>query len=252
MLATRAAWPEISNPLKIVLSTFYQDDQEITSHQVSEQDCSGCSQNSVSVFDSDPVLTAVRVEYVKQQILRKLRLTKPPEISISLLSLPQPLVNGHVIEFRPGEPYENENPAESFFGKTNQLVIFPVAGDLSYNSISLPKIVCKLSFFSHPFRERIGLCNLLFSYHHSIYNSAIYWNVFSIRFFYIVNFVNRVFFFTFYGFFKYLARFVTGTFSLRGSSVFFFFTLCRTKGAFIHHIACMEISCWIANWFRWK
>ena len=111
-------WPRMTNPLKTVWSTFYPDDSE----------CSGCSQNKIPVIEHDPVLTELRVEYVKQQILKKLRLSKPPEVSLSLSTLPKPLINGHVLELRPGEPLEPEKPAESFYGKTDQVVVFPNEG----------------------------------------------------------------------------------------------------------------------------
>ncbi|XP_011055841.1 PREDICTED: inhibin beta A chain isoform X2 [Acromyrmex echinatior] len=87
-----------------------------------EADCTGCAQNKVNVIESDPLLTELRVEYVKQQILKKLRLSKPPEVSMPLSTLPKPLINGNVL--RPSL----ERPAENFYGKTNQVVVFPNEG----------------------------------------------------------------------------------------------------------------------------
>ncbi|XP_018398017.1 PREDICTED: inhibin beta A chain [Cyphomyrmex costatus] len=87
-----------------------------------EDDCTGCAQNKVNVIVPDPLLTELRVEYVKQQILKKLRLSKPPEILMPLSTLPQPVINGNVLL------PDLERPAENFYGKTNQVVVFPSEG----------------------------------------------------------------------------------------------------------------------------
>ncbi|XP_032677367.1 bone morphogenetic protein 2-A isoform X2 [Odontomachus brunneus] len=78
-------------------------------------------------IDKDP-LTELRVEYVKEQILKKLRLSKPPAVSMPLSTLPKPLINGNVLELRPGAPLVPDKPAESFYGKTDQIVVFPHEG----------------------------------------------------------------------------------------------------------------------------
>ncbi|XP_066581465.1 growth/differentiation factor 8 [Prorops nasuta] len=122
----RATWPKV-NPLMSVWWSFYPStSSENSAAEVEEHECAGCAQNKVIAgLDHDPILTELRVEYVKQQILKKLRLSKPPEVSMSLSTLPKPLINGHVLELRPGEPLEPETPAESFYGKTDQVVVFP-------------------------------------------------------------------------------------------------------------------------------
>lgn len=99
-----------------------------SSLQFEEENCVGCTQNKISLLANDPILTELRVEYVKQQILKKLRLSKPPEISISLSTLPKPLINGRVLELRPGTPLEPEKAVDSFYGKTDQIVVFPNEG----------------------------------------------------------------------------------------------------------------------------
>lgn len=122
-----ANWP--INPLMKVWYAFLPHssfksltNQENTNNQ--ENDCAGCAQNKVNVIDPDPLLTELRVEYVKQQILKKLRLSKPPEVSMPLSTLPKPLINGNVL--RP----DLERPAENFYGKTNQVVVFPSEGEI--------------------------------------------------------------------------------------------------------------------------
>ncbi|KAJ8664950.1 hypothetical protein QAD02_006612 [Eretmocerus hayati] len=116
-----ASWP---NPLKSMWMSLYPTVEPKPAD--SEYSCRGCKANRVE--EPDPVLTELRVEYVKQQILRKLRLEKPPEVSISISTLPKPLINGRVLDLKPGEPLQPPTPAESFYGKTNQIVVFPNEG----------------------------------------------------------------------------------------------------------------------------
>ncbi|XP_058795005.1 uncharacterized protein LOC131666386 isoform X2 [Phymastichus coffea] len=127
--ATSASWTSVTNPFKSMWLSLYSaaDPSSSTATPAAPDDeCRGCAQNRVQAeLDQDPILTELRVEYVKQQILRKLRLEKPPEVSLSISTLPKPLVNGHVLELKPGEPLEPQIPAESFYGKTNQIVVFP-------------------------------------------------------------------------------------------------------------------------------
>ncbi|XP_012136369.1 activin beta chain dawdle isoform X2 [Megachile rotundata] len=106
-------------------STTASSSSSSSSLQFEEENCVGCTQNKISLLANDPILTELRVEYVKQQILKKLRLSKPPEISISLSTLPKPLINGRVLELRPGTPLEPEKAVDSFYGKTDQIVVFP-------------------------------------------------------------------------------------------------------------------------------
>ncbi|XP_012252428.2 inhibin beta A chain [Athalia rosae] len=106
-----------SNPLRMVWSALYPDTKD------REEECTGCAQNRIS--SNDPSLTELRVEYVKQQILKKLRLSKPPEVSLSISTLPKPLINGHILELSPGIPTGPEKQVESFYGKTDQIVVFP-------------------------------------------------------------------------------------------------------------------------------
>lgn len=119
-----ADWP--INPLMKVWYTFLPH----SSLTNKEDDCAGCAQNKVNAIDPDPLLTELRVEYVKQQILKKLRLSKPPEVSMPLSTLPKPLINGNVL--RP----DLERPAENFYGKTNQVVVFPSEGKIKINKIN--------------------------------------------------------------------------------------------------------------------
>lgn len=129
-------WPKVSNPLMTVWKSLYPQPTQTTTTSSVEPNVAGvggggcldCTQNKVVVNDQNPIQTVLRVEYVKQQILKKLRLSKPPDVSISLSTLPKPLINGNVLELRPGSPLEPEKSAESFYGKTDQIVVFPNEG----------------------------------------------------------------------------------------------------------------------------
>lgn len=120
-----ADWSKMTNPLMKVWYTFlpHSSSESLVSK---ENECVDCAQNKVSMIDPDLFLTELRVEYVKQQILKKLRLSKPPEVSMPLSTLPKPLINGNVLELRPGAPPEEK--MEHFYGKTDQIIVFPNEG----------------------------------------------------------------------------------------------------------------------------
>lgn len=124
-----ADWSKMTNPLMKVWYTFLPHSSSESSIS-EENDCVDCAQNKINIIDPDPFLTELRVEYVKQQILKKLRLSKPPEVSMPLSTLPKPLINGNVLELRPGAPPEPEKPAEHFYGKTDQIIVFPNEGTI--------------------------------------------------------------------------------------------------------------------------
>ena len=132
-----AIWTKAANPLSSVWWSSYLRSDSSSSpsaapsasySSIEEEDCAGCAHNKVALLANDPTLTELRIEYVKQQILKKLRLSKPPEISMPLSTLPKPLINGRVLELRPGAPLEPEKSVDSFYGKTDQIVVFPNEG----------------------------------------------------------------------------------------------------------------------------
>ncbi|KAK1137609.1 hypothetical protein K0M31_002109 [Melipona bicolor] len=127
----KAIWPKVPNPFPYIWWGYNPRSSSSTSSSSSssEEHCVECTQNKIGLLTAtDPILTELRVEYVKQQILKKLRLSKPPEISMPLSTLPKPLINGRVLELRPGAPLEPEKSVDSFYGKTDQIVVFPNEG----------------------------------------------------------------------------------------------------------------------------
>lgn len=146
--------PKVTNTIPVVRWSSYSRSTSSTSSSSSsflsslssfkEEDCAGCAQNKVGLITvTDPILTELRVEYVKQQILKKLRLSKPPEISMPLSTLPKPLINGRVLELRPGAPLEPEKSVDSFYGKTDQIVVFPNEGQ----SLLIPLISIRIRIY---------------------------------------------------------------------------------------------------------
>lgn len=62
-----------------------------------------------------------------------------------LSTLPKPLINGRVLELQPGAPLEPEKSADSFYGKTDQIVVFPNEGQSLWNwTIRFTSISMKL------------------------------------------------------------------------------------------------------------
>jgi TGF-beta receptor, other len=83
--------------------------------------CPTCK-NSVMTMSEDE-LSELRIEFVKNQILKKLRLTeRPPKISAH--SVPTPIVdeiNTHQAEMEQGEMFKR---LDDYYGKTTQKIIF--------------------------------------------------------------------------------------------------------------------------------
>jgi hypothetical protein len=71
-------------------------------------------------------ITVLRIELIKQQILKKLRLKEPPSISMPLSTLPKPLSNGTVLH--KSNKLESSRDVEDFYGTADQVILFPQEG----------------------------------------------------------------------------------------------------------------------------
>ncbi|KAL7290101.1 growth/differentiation factor 8-like [Trichogramma pretiosum] len=137
VLPAASSWISISPFSKWVLGGLPKvvTEPPTPSPSTSPSDCDhpgdGCARanRELEAID-DLTLTDLRIEYVKQQILKKLRLDKPPDVSVNMSTLPKPLFNGDVLDLQPGELAEPSSPAESFYGKTNQIVLFPIESSM--------------------------------------------------------------------------------------------------------------------------
>lgn len=88
--------------------------------------CPKCSKNSVKMSEDE--LTSLRIEYVKNQILHKLRMDeRPPKKSFD--DLPEPIQEGFAIENDDNTDYFNRQ-LDDYFAKTTQKIIFLTQGIL--------------------------------------------------------------------------------------------------------------------------
>uniref|UniRef100_A0A1B0EZJ7 Uncharacterized protein n=1 Tax=Phlebotomus papatasi TaxID=29031 RepID=A0A1B0EZJ7_PHLPP len=82
--------------------------------------CPSCQHN----LHSDDLLQ-LRIEFVKNQILQKLRLKERPNVSRS--SLPMPIIEGIIInkdQLEDSENSLNRKHRDDYYGKTTQKIIF--------------------------------------------------------------------------------------------------------------------------------
>lgn len=90
--------------------------------------CPGCGARRV--FQESNMekyeITALRIEIIKQQILKKLRLKEPPSVSMPLSTLPKPLSNGTVLH--KSNKLESDADMDDFYGTTDQVILFPQEG----------------------------------------------------------------------------------------------------------------------------
>lgn len=83
--------------------------------------CGGCANGELSVSE----LTEVRIEFVKQQILKKLRMSKKPAVALPVNSLPMPVAQGVTLS----EGTEKPTEVDDYYGRTEQKIVFPVEGE---------------------------------------------------------------------------------------------------------------------------
>lgn len=88
--------------------------------------CPKCKQNSVKMSENE--LANLRIEYVKNQILHKLRLTERPA-PVSKDELPEPIQEGYAIQSDDDTEYLNRH-LDDYFAKTTQKIIFLTRGEL--------------------------------------------------------------------------------------------------------------------------
>lgn len=94
--------------------------------------CPKC-QNRPEIRMTEEELTALRIEYVKNQILKKLKLTERPQVSVSLISgLPKPVAEGATFLSDSDDDSITGIPDE-FYGKTTQKILFPQLGECAFH-----------------------------------------------------------------------------------------------------------------------
>lgn len=100
------------------------DDDE----SIKKVNCPKCKQNSVKMSENE--LANLRIEYVKNQILHKLRLTERPA-PIAKDELPEPISEGYAVSsHEPNTDFLNRH-LDDYFAKTTQKIIFLTKGKFS-------------------------------------------------------------------------------------------------------------------------
>lgn len=105
---------------------------------VSSSTCVGCTKKitvedegkkySVPEYSITPEeFTALRIEYIKNQILKKLRLKEKPQVTMP--QLPKPVREIDSILGGINDEDMHDGYSEDFYGKTTQAIIFPYEGE---------------------------------------------------------------------------------------------------------------------------
>lgn len=105
--------------------------------------CTGCSKKITLVEEGEKYIvpeysitpeefTALRIEYIKNQILKKLRLKEKPQVSMP--HLPKPVRENDSILPSMHDDEVNDGYSENFYGKTTQAIIFPYEGKFLYSN----------------------------------------------------------------------------------------------------------------------
>lgn len=121
-------WHILGQTVKSVDDKFDKnfDEQQLLEkmHQLNQNSLVNCPkcQRQPELRMTEEQLTKLRIEYVKNQILKKLRLTKRPNVSAT--NLPRPVAEGSMINAEDEEEQQQNNAFEQFYGKTTQKIIF--------------------------------------------------------------------------------------------------------------------------------
>lgn len=96
--------------------------QKIREEKQAQINCPKCK-NELRMTEDE--LTELRIEYVKKQILRKLKLKERPQVSVS--NIPKPVAEGATIQLDDSDDMQ-QRVSEEFYAKTTQKIIFPQLG----------------------------------------------------------------------------------------------------------------------------
>lgn len=88
--------------------------------------CVGCASNLYDEHEWESEITALRIEYIKNQILKKLRLKEKPSITLPIAGLPKPVTENENLFPRQDQTGAEYN--DDYYGKTTQAIIFPHEG----------------------------------------------------------------------------------------------------------------------------
>ncbi|XP_067621726.1 growth/differentiation factor 8 [Eurosta solidaginis] len=96
-------------------------EDEVKEHKTATSGCPKCESSRSVQHISEEELTQLRIEYVKQQILEKLRLKAPP--NVSAVALPKPIYEGTTIEEERDDSAKNKD-LDDYYARTSKKFIF--------------------------------------------------------------------------------------------------------------------------------
>lgn len=110
------------------MNRIHQHHKQHQEHQIKQKPTVNCPkcQSRPELRMTEEELTKLRIEYVKNQILQKLRMTERPNVSAT--NLPRPIAEGSMI-FPDDEEEQQNHAREQFYGKTTQKIIFLELGE---------------------------------------------------------------------------------------------------------------------------
>lgn len=128
-----------SNFLSYFLPSFLkQSSPQTYTVAIPETACTGCSQKITLIADehsnvipqeqfsfSDSLITTLRIEYIKNQILKKLRLKEKPAVSLD--NLPDIVKENDYIMSKIRDDIDEEY-SDDFYAKTTRAIVFPYEG----------------------------------------------------------------------------------------------------------------------------
>lgn len=107
--------------------------QQLESHGSSrhskEKLSSGCTKchHRDELMMTEQELTDLRIEFVKNQILKKLKLKERPQVSMS--SVPRPVAEGATIQVDENDENSLNGIQDEYYARTTQKIIFPQLGE---------------------------------------------------------------------------------------------------------------------------
>lgn len=119
---------EYSNSLE---SSETQEKEQSSNHQEQsgKSDCPKCESSRRIEHISEEELTQLRIEYVKQQILEKLRLKERP--NVSAVGLPKPIKEGTTIDEEEDDSAKNKD-VDDYYARTSKKFIFLQRGKCNF------------------------------------------------------------------------------------------------------------------------
>lgn len=105
------------------LFTFTKPQESVKTDKI----CVGCASKLYDDREWEKEITALRIEYIKNQILKKLRLKEKPSVALPIAGLPKPVTEDENLFPRSQEDSASEY-SDDYYGKTTQAIIFPHEG----------------------------------------------------------------------------------------------------------------------------